>query len=157
MHLSFGSSLGWPTASTIEYLMRTYNDQRLAQYRLLQLLLSPLFFRNHTRTSLDDVILPFDQCAASIHGITWLILFLSMLFWIFRVIRFIYHAMQYYDIKKFFNTALKIDDVSVTVRDCFGVFTSLICLFTEWIGQFYMARDTKAHSRSADGTTNVHS
>lgn len=67
---------------------------------------------NHTRITLDEVIVPFDVCIASIHGFTWFIIFLSTLFWLFRVVRFFYHAVQYYDIKKFFNTALKIDDVS---------------------------------------------
>lgn len=47
------------------------------------------------------------------HAFTWVILFLSALFWIFRLIRFFYHAVQYYDIKKFFNAALKIDDVCI--------------------------------------------
>lgn len=67
---------------------------------------------NNTRISIEDVIVPYDECAASIHGFTWFIICLSTLFWLFRVVRFFYHAVQYYDIKKFFNTALKIDDVS---------------------------------------------
>lgn len=67
---------------------------------------------NHTRITIDEVIVPYDACIESIHGFSWLIIFLSTLFWLFRVVRFFYHAVQYYDIKKFFNTALKIDDVS---------------------------------------------
>lgn len=43
---------------------------------------------------------------------SWIILSIAMLFWQFRTIKVIYHALQYYDIKKFYNSALKIDDVS---------------------------------------------
>lgn len=74
---------------------------------------------NHTRISIDEVIVPYDECIDSIHGFTWLIIFLSSLFWLFRVVRFFYHAVQYYDIKKFFNAALKIDDVSSAAQFIF--------------------------------------
>lgn len=62
---------------------------------------------------MDDVILPYGECVGSIDMFWWLIIFLSTLFWVFRFIRFCYHAVQFYDIKKFFNNALKIDDVSI--------------------------------------------
>lgn len=41
-----------------------------------------------------------------------MILVLASLFWFFRLIKVAYHAVQYWDIKKFYNTALKIADVS---------------------------------------------
>lgn len=56
---------------------------------------------------------PIGQCTSSITATSWVILFLAMLFWQFRTIKVIYHALQYYDIKKFYNSALKIEDVSV--------------------------------------------
>lgn len=69
-------------------------------------------FRNHTRIMIEEVILPYGECINAITLSGWTVIFLSTLFWIFRLIRFFYHAVQYYDIKKFFNSALKIDDVS---------------------------------------------
>lgn len=71
-----------------------------------------LFFRNHPRISLDEVILSYDTCVSAVHPMWWVIIVLSALFWLFRLVRFCYHAVQFYDIKKFFNNALKIDDVS---------------------------------------------
>lgn len=61
---------------------------------------------------IEEVILPYGECINAITLSGWTVIFLSTLFWIFRLIRFFYHAVQYYDIKKFFNSALKIDDVS---------------------------------------------
>lgn len=58
---------------------------------------------------------PIGQCTSSISATSWVILFIAMLFWQFRTIKVIYHALQYYDIKKFYNSALKIEDVSVCV------------------------------------------
>lgn len=66
-----------------------------------------------TKVTLDDVMNPIGECISSITATSWIILFIAMLFWQFRTIKVIYHAVQYYDIKKFYNTALKIDDVSV--------------------------------------------
>lgn len=68
---------------------------------------------NSTRITIVDIIRPYDECVDSIHGITWMIIFLSSLFWVFRLIRFFYHAVQFYDIKKFFNSALKIEDAEL--------------------------------------------
>lgn len=62
---------------------------------------------------MNDVILSYGECVSSIDMFWWFIIFLSTLFWVFRFIRFCYHAVQFYDIKKFFNNALKIDDVSI--------------------------------------------
>lgn len=67
---------------------------------------------------MDEVILPYGECVGSIDMFWWLIIFLSTLFWVFRFIRFCYHAVQFYDIKKFFNNALKIDDVSIHFHRC---------------------------------------
>lgn len=65
------------------------------------------------KVTLDDVMYPIGHCVSSITATSWIILFIAMLFWQFRTIKVIYHALQYYDIKKFYNSALKIDDVSV--------------------------------------------
>lgn len=83
---------------------------------------------NTTHISIDEIIKPVNQCLSSIHLFSWFLIFLSTLFWIFRVVRFFYHAVQYYDIKKFYNSALKIDDVSIYSRFSFS-FHLLSCAF----------------------------
>lgn len=67
---------------------------------------------DHPKVTLDDVICSTGECLATFSGFTWFSLMLSALFWAFRLIKVLYHIVQYWDIKKFFNTALKIDDVS---------------------------------------------
>ncbi|XP_037038233.1 autophagy-related protein 9A isoform X2 [Bradysia coprophila] len=68
---------------------------------------------NKTKVTLDDVMYPVGECISSITATSWIILFIAMLFWQFRTIKVIYHALQYYDIKKFYNSALKIDDSEI--------------------------------------------
>ncbi|KAJ6633195.1 Autophagy-related protein 9A [Pseudolycoriella hygida] len=74
----------------------------------------PVLFREgeplKIKITLEDVMYPIGHCISSITAASWIILFLAMLFWQFRTIKVIYHAIQYYDIKKFYNTALKIED-----------------------------------------------
>lgn len=70
-------------------------------------------YSNNTRFTIEDTVLSYGQCVSAVPLFGWVVIFLSTLFWIFRLIRFFYHAVQYYDIKKFFNSALKIDDVSI--------------------------------------------
>lgn len=70
-----------------------------------------LNLRNQTKIGLSDVIYSTDQCVQSFGGLTWISLLLATLFWMFRLLKFLYHFIQYWDIKMFFNTALKIDDV----------------------------------------------
>jgi len=36
----------------------------------------------------------------------------AVIFWILRAVKVMYHLFQFWDIKQFFNTALKINDVS---------------------------------------------
>lgn len=66
-----------------------------------------------TKVTLDDVTYPLGTCVSSIPAASWVILFLAMLFWQIRTIQVICHVLQYYDIKKFYNSALKIEDVSI--------------------------------------------
>lgn len=82
---------------------------------------------NHTRITVEEAIIPYSDCVANISLIGWCVILLSILFWIFRLIRFFYHAVQYYDIKKFFETALKIDDVSVYSKRIY-LFCTLNCV-----------------------------
>lgn len=62
------------------------------------------------KVKLTDAMLSAGECAAKLGGISWLILVLAGLFWTFRLFKFLCHLVQFWDIKLFFNTALKIDD-----------------------------------------------
>lgn len=53
-----------------------------------------------------------EETISAISGWSWLMLSITVLFWVFRSIKVLYHAIQYWDVKKFYNTALKIADVS---------------------------------------------
>lgn len=66
---------------------------------------------DRTKITIDDSFYPGSECLASISGWSWVVLGLAALFWVFRLIKVVYHAVQYWDIKKFYNTALKIGDV----------------------------------------------
>ncbi|XP_021711499.1 autophagy-related protein 9A isoform X2 [Aedes aegypti] len=62
------------------------------------------------KVKLSDAMLPPAECVAALGGVDWLILILAGLFWIFRLFKFLCHLVQFWDIKLFFNTALKIED-----------------------------------------------
>lgn len=69
---------------------------------------------NHTKTTISDVVLPVAQCVSNFDAITWIVVIpLSCLYWVFKLVKFLYYIVQYWDIKSFFNSALKIDDVSI--------------------------------------------
>ena len=68
---------------------------------------------NRTKVSLTDALLGLGECSDELGFWTVTALFLSGLFWTFRLMKVFYHFVQFWDIKMFFNTALKIDDVSI--------------------------------------------
>lgn len=70
---------------------------------------------NSTKVKLHDAVYPL-QSMQPISGWSWFVISLAILFWIFRLFKVITHAIQYWDIKKFYNTALKIMDVSLYAR-----------------------------------------
>lgn len=67
-----------------------------------------------TKITISDSVYTCSECVSSISGWSWLVLTLAILFWVFRLIKVVYHSVQYWDVKKFYNTALKIDDVWLT-------------------------------------------
>lgn len=76
-----------------------------------------VLFKNNTtnnspshKTSISDVILSTSECVASMGLITWICILVAAIFWILRLVKVLYHCTQFWDIKLFFNTALKIDD-----------------------------------------------
>ncbi|XP_076633465.1 autophagy-related protein 9 [Colletes latitarsis] len=62
------------------------------------------------KTSINDAILSTGECTASMNLITWTCILVAAIFWILRLVKVLYHLTQFWDIKQFFNTALKIDD-----------------------------------------------
>uniref|UniRef100_A0A6B2EAH5 Autophagy-related protein 9 n=1 Tax=Phlebotomus kandelakii TaxID=1109342 RepID=A0A6B2EAH5_9DIPT len=65
---------------------------------------------NATKITIPEVLIGNSQCIGTFGAWTWTALTLSALFWFFRLIKVLYHFIQFYDIKLFFNSALKIED-----------------------------------------------
>ncbi|XP_055693720.1 autophagy-related protein 9A [Lutzomyia longipalpis] len=75
----------------------------------------PVLFGDGRKNVTDKVTIPMalysgSTCIATFGAWTWTALTLSALFWFFRLIKFLYHFIQFWDIKQFFNIALKIED-----------------------------------------------
>lgn len=66
---------------------------------------------NKTKVALSDAIFPVDQCTDRLTGLTWLCLLVAFIFWALRAFRGLLHLGQFWEIKHFFNSALKITDV----------------------------------------------
>ncbi|XP_054011794.1 autophagy-related protein 9A isoform X1 [Hylaeus anthracinus] len=62
------------------------------------------------KTSINDAILSTSECTSSMSLVTWICILVAAIFWILRLVKVLYHFTQFWDIKQFFNTALKIDD-----------------------------------------------
>ncbi|XP_076652143.1 autophagy-related protein 9 isoform X2 [Halictus rubicundus] len=62
------------------------------------------------KTSISDAILSTGECTASMGLVTWICILVAAIFWILRAVKVLYHLTQFWDIKLFFNTALKIED-----------------------------------------------
>jgi autophagy-related protein 9 len=69
----------------------------------------------HQKISLSDAVLPTNECVANLGALTWVCLLVAVIFWILRAVKVMYHLFQFWDIKQFFNTALKINDVSTDI------------------------------------------
>jgi hypothetical protein len=70
----------------------------------------------HQKISVSDAVLPTSEWIAHLGALTWVCILVAVIFWALRAIKVIYHLFQFWDIKQFFNTALKINDVST--RTC---------------------------------------
>ncbi|XP_076683763.1 autophagy-related protein 9 isoform X3 [Andrena cerasifolii] len=62
------------------------------------------------KTSINDALLSWEECMASMGLITWICISVATIFWILRVVKVLCHLTKFWDIKLFFNTALKIED-----------------------------------------------
>uniref|UniRef100_A0A674DZM2 Autophagy-related protein 9 n=1 Tax=Salmo trutta TaxID=8032 RepID=A0A674DZM2_SALTR len=75
-------------------------------------------FVNHTDSSkvtLPDAFLPVDVCSASIRDnvTVMFVLMISGVFWLHRLIKFIYNVCCYWEIRSFYTNALKMSMVSL--------------------------------------------
>lgn len=70
---------------------------------------------NRTKVTLNDVVYSSGECFDSLSYKSWILITLAGLYWFFRILKFCYHAVQFWDIKKFYNAALKIEDVSFCI------------------------------------------
>ncbi|XP_017044652.1 autophagy-related protein 9A [Drosophila ficusphila] len=68
---------------------------------------------NPTKTTLSDVIIPTGECVASFNWFTYLIVFIAAIYMGIRVLKMVYHITQYADIRRFYNTALHIEDADL--------------------------------------------
>ncbi|XP_058809457.1 autophagy-related protein 9A isoform X2 [Phymastichus coffea] len=62
------------------------------------------------KTSIIDAIVSSKECLASMGLFTWICILIANIFWLLRLIKVLYHFVQFWDIKCFFNVALKIND-----------------------------------------------
>lgn len=65
---------------------------------------------NSTKTSISDAILPWDEAVATMGILTWISIFIAVVFWLLRLVRVLYDFVQYWEIKSFYNSALNISD-----------------------------------------------
>uniref|UniRef100_A0AAY4B157 Autophagy-related protein 9 n=1 Tax=Denticeps clupeoides TaxID=299321 RepID=A0AAY4B157_9TELE len=75
-------------------------------------------FVNHTvssKVTLPDAFLPVDACSARIHGnvLVIFILVISGVFWLHRMVKFIYNICCYWEIRSFYTNALKMSMVDL--------------------------------------------
>ncbi|KAM8711350.1 hypothetical protein ACLKA7_000484 [Drosophila subpalustris] len=65
---------------------------------------------NITKTTLSDVIIPTGQCITHFGFFTYLVIFIAAIYLGIRMLKMIYHITQYADIRRFYQTALLIED-----------------------------------------------
>ncbi|GLG98624.1 Autophagy-related protein 9 [Gryllus bimaculatus] len=70
----------------------------------------PSHNRTNHKVSLSDAVLPLDECIGNLGVFAWFCLFVALIFWFLRAAKVVYHTFQFWDIKAFFNSALKIHD-----------------------------------------------
>lgn len=68
---------------------------------------------NLTKVTINDVLYSSSQCHDRFNFWTYSLITVSVIFWIFRAITVFFHIVHNWDIKSFFNVALKIEDVEL--------------------------------------------
>ncbi|KAK9869586.1 hypothetical protein WA026_003337 [Henosepilachna vigintioctopunctata] len=86
---------------------------------------------NATKVTINDVVLPLHQMLNRIGFWVWLILVIALFYGLGKVIRATLHAKHFYDMKQFYNTALKIDDKNLDNLTWHDVQQKVITVQTE--------------------------
>jgi hypothetical protein len=68
------------------------------------------------KIALSDAFLPADQCLTDFNGLTILVLLVATTFWVLFLVRFVCNVVYYWEIARFYTTALKISLVSTILR-----------------------------------------
>ncbi|XP_018792097.1 PREDICTED: autophagy-related protein 9A [Bactrocera latifrons] len=68
---------------------------------------------NHTKVTLRDVVIPTRQCIANFNAFTYLLFLLAILYFVVHFLRVVSLITQYMDMKKFYQTALHIDEKEI--------------------------------------------
>ncbi|KAJ8871308.1 hypothetical protein PR048_027625 [Dryococelus australis] len=75
-----------------------------------QILFGDKVINGTSKITFNDAVLSSQECVASFGAITWIGILVAVIFWFLRAVKVVYHLFQFWDIKIFFNTALKIND-----------------------------------------------
>lgn len=68
---------------------------------------------NSSKTTINDVLYSSAQCHDRFTFWTYSLITVAGIFWIFRAITVFFHIVHNWDIKSFFNVALKIEDAEL--------------------------------------------
>nr|XP_016930414.1 autophagy-related protein 9A [Drosophila suzukii] len=68
---------------------------------------------NPNKTTLGDVLVPTGECLASFNWFTYLVVFIAAIYLGIRLLKMVYHITQYADIRRFYNSALHIEDADL--------------------------------------------
>jgi len=79
-------------------------------YKILFNIEAPPGKKHGEKVLLKDVIIPLGECAATFSFKTWVFLTVAVSLWLWKLLAVGYQVFQYWDIKSFYNQALKIDD-----------------------------------------------
>ncbi|XP_072376998.1 autophagy-related protein 9A [Diabrotica undecimpunctata] len=66
--------------------------------------------RNHTKVTLDEIIYPVGQTVGNFSYFTWFLVIIAIAFLLFMLVLRFYQTFHFWDIKQFYNTALKVND-----------------------------------------------
>lgn len=68
---------------------------------------------NKSKVVIDDILYSSSQCHEHFNFWTYALIIVAVIFWVFRAITVFFHIIHNWDIKSFFNLALKIDDAEL--------------------------------------------
>lgn len=100
--------------------------------------------KNSTKITIADALLPWDECVKSMGAITWISLVIASLFWCLRLVKVLCDCVHYWDIKRFYNTALNICDVSkylIINKICYRTIDFVPIIICIFLGNWHILYD----------------